>query len=274
MEVIEQITVGRLGNPELCEDVIFVSSDFAAVFDGVPDRSGNLWRGMKGGRFAALLLAEALLSELTADATAVECFNLLTERLGQAISAQRPEGFAADAPAATALIYSAARREVWRVGDGLFAVDGVTTAKPMLIDEVMTQFRIAYIESLLAGGMSAAEVAEQDQEAVWQALLPVLAQQHHFANNPLAGRFAYGVVNGSVIPPVFIDCVRLDENAKELVIASDGYPRLFKTADETEAFLAEVNEQDPLRIGRYPHLRAKRPEWSSVDDRAYLRLRL
>ena len=49
---------------------------------------------------------------------------------------------------------------------------------------------------------------------------------------------------------------------------------MLSTLAESEAYLREELERDPLRIGAHPGFFPHRPGWASFDDRAYVRLRV
>jgi hypothetical protein len=275
MEVIEFFVEGRLGDVTLCEDKLCVNDNFIAVFDGVSDRNGSLWSsGRKGGRFAAEVLSLALHEQVPFNASAEQCIEIINGALSRAIEENMPDGFNADHPGACAVIYSRDRQEIWRVGDCAFMIEGQAKYGYMPIDQVMVDFRRAYIESLLIEGRSFEEIGSAEIDAAWEPLMPLLSRQHYFANLNSDSKYAYGVINGTLIPQRLIETFSVNKEGDEVILASDGYPKILPTLEDTEYFLNQVNKNDPLRIGDYPHLRMKKPSWKNVDDRAYIRFRV
>lgn len=57
----------------------------------------------------------------------------------------------------------------------------------------------------------------------------------------------------------------------DIVLASDGYPFLEPTLDQSERALAELKASDPHLISRFPTTKGFEPGLDSFDDRAYLR---
>ena len=57
-----------------------------------------------------------------------------------------------------------------------------------------------------------------------------------------------------------------------MVLASDGYPELCGTLAESEEMLREINEEDPLCIGRNAGVKGIMEGMESFDDRAYVRV--
>ena len=85
----------------------------------------------------------------------------------------------------------------------------------------------------------------------------------------------YSVVDGFPIPRQHVRTITLDFQPYEIVLASDGYPFLHPTLEESEAALQHQRQEDPLNIG--PHFQATKafhPDFNSFDDRTYIRFRV
>jgi glycerophosphoryl diester phosphodiesterase len=67
--------------------------------------------------------------------------------------------------------------------------------------------------------------------------------------------------------------IPLDFRPWEIVLASDGYPVLCPTLQESEEQLKKQREEDPLNIGRFQATKAFHPDFNSFDDRSYIRLK-
>ena len=83
------------------------------------------------------------------------------------------------------------------------------------------------------------------------------------------GEFGYDVINGGDICPnnVIIYPVKPGDR---IILASDGYPELFDTLDETESHLFRLLEKDPMCIHELRGTKGVRPGNQSFDDRSYI----
>ena len=85
----------------------------------------------------------------------------------------------------------------------------------------------------------------------------------------------YSVVDGFPIPRQHVLVIPLDFRPYEIVMASDGYPFLYPSLEESEEALQHQRQNDPLNIG--PHFQATKafhPDNNSFDDRTYIRFRV
>ncbi|MDX6718523.1 MAG: hypothetical protein QOJ63_777 [Solirubrobacteraceae bacterium] len=74
------------------------------------------------------------------------------------------------------------------------------------------------------------------------------------------------------MPEWFRGCFRV-KRGEEIVLASDGYPRIYGSLAGSEAALATSLKADPLRIREDRTTKGVRPGHRSFDDRAFVRLR-
>ena len=271
MKVVEQFVCGRAGDPGLCEDVIVVTDDFAAVIDGVTDKTRCVYDGMLGGGFAATQLAAAF-SVLNRGADLRACSDFLTQWLVEVSEAASP-GFdpeSYDGPSAVFVAYSVERREIWRIGDGRWLTRSARSPENFLLDRVMTEARAALLRALVLSGADKAELARADPGRAM--ITSMLRSQHMFRNlNSASEPLAYGAVDGRAIPDRFLEVWRV-ECGQELVLASDGYPELMLSLEQSEAYLTADLRRDPLRIDKHCSYRALQLGHESYDDRAYLRI--
>lgn len=63
-------------------------------------------------------------------------------------------------------------------------------------------------------------------------------------------------------------------DAEEVVLSSDGYPHLYSTLHESECYLADILEKDPLCMRLYKSTKGVQKGNCSFDDRAYLRIKI
>lgn len=267
MRVIEQFVQGKAGDSALCEDLIAVTPDFIVLLDGATTRTGGMVAGMTPGRFAAETVAQGI-KDMPADITAQEAVIRLTHYLRARAAAEMggdvPDGFSR--PAAALLLYSRARREIWRVADSTFLIDGAAHYKTFPQEAAWSAMRQTVIHAKLARGMTEQQIADND--TTWDTLTPIITECRIFANS--TGVYGYGVFNGDDIPEQHIEVYPV-KDASEIVFASDGYPEVFTTLDETEKQLAAVLAQDPLMYKIHPQVKGVKKGHLSYDDRSYIR---
>lgn len=265
MRIIEASTIGKSPDDSLCEDSIALSDDFAAVIDGATDKTGALYEGRPGGRFASEVLCTAV-RELPADASGPMAIEVLTERLREAIA-----GGPADGPSASIAIYSRARREIWQVGDVSYSAIAPRLRRPTkkAIDTYAAGVRSALTQALLNGGaqVDALRISDPGREAI----LPLLREQFRLRNK--SGPWSYAALDGDRVPFQKVIIAPVPDDAKEVIIYSDGYPRPARSLEQAEETLQRLLEEDPLCIGRLRGTKGWKPMNRSFDDRAYLRLR-
>jgi glycerophosphoryl diester phosphodiesterase len=82
---------------------------------------------------------------------------------------------------------------------------------------------------------------------------------------------SYSVIDGFPIDRRHVRIIPLDFRPWEIVFASDGYPFLCPTLEESEARLRHQRETDPLNIGNFKATKGFTPGNRSFDDRTYIR---
>lgn len=270
MKVLEQFIAGKGGAGRPCEDAIYVGPAFAAVIDGATAKGARRFGGVSSGLFATRSI-QASLDRLDPQASIAEFSAALGEGLARDIARDAPGSGPGgrDGPSATIVAYSVARREIWRIGDASWAVDGTAHVGGKAIDDIGARARAAFLRAHRLHGTSLESLMADDPGRA--LILPLLGLQHAFRNlddpdEPLA----FGAIDGRPVPQRYLECWPVP-GARELVLASDGYPRLFATLDETEAYLQAELARDPLRMGVHASTKGIGPGMASFDDRAFLR---
>lgn len=269
--IIESWIQGKHPDQSLCEDGLYTGRNFFAVIDGVTSKGNIIWPGGKtGGRFARDVLLEAL-EELPADAVAGEAVLWLNEALRRAAleAAENPEVLEREReerPQAVIILYSRQRREVWCFGDCQCMIGGRLYQKTTKMDELTAGVRSAYNQLELAKGKTLKELAAHD--AGREYIMPLLVGECRFANGE--GEYSYDVLDGFAIHAEHT-AVYPVAAGEEVVLASDGYPKLHGSLSESEKVIREVKEEDPLCIFRFKGPKGIAPGYHSYDDRTYLR---
>ncbi len=266
--VVEEFVEGKSsGRP--CEDLIVTTPDFAAVIDGATDETGAQFDGQTGGRFAAETLASAI-TDLSPRLTARKFADHLSDTLARAAAAaETPDRASTRWPSASLVCLSFAHQEIWRIGDCSFLVDGEPNLGTKRVDDAAYGFRAAINASLIAAGTPLEEILRTDPGADFAR--PLLDLQQQLTNHE--GPWGYGCINGRPVPDQFVEVFPLAHGVQEVVMASDGFPDLRSTLQESDARLRELLKIDPAAIAELWSVgKALRPGANSVDDRAYLRV--
>ena len=263
--IIESYILGKKSEAE-CEDAIVVTEDFIAVIDGSTSKTPlHLSPTMKNGRYAALLTERFIRDGLKPDASAAEFSRGITYYIykvyEQAGVADRMRQNPVERLAASAVIYSRTRQEVWMVGDCQALIDGVLYENPKPYEELIATRRV----ELIRQGMPPLDARK--------AIEPLLVRAITEGQNR-----QYAVIDGF---PIYMDGVRVIPCAplqtasgitsREVVLASDGYPTLLPTLAASEAALASQLASDPQNIGSFIATKGLVEGNRSFDDRAYVR---
>ena len=164
---------------------------------------------------------------------------------------------------ASTVIYSNRRREIWLVGDCQCLVGGKLCENPKPYEQTLAEHRAERVQQMLASGMTAEEILVNDTARA--AIIPEMLREMQQQNK------TYAVIDGFPIPETRVPIITLDFRPWEIVLASDGYPFLCPTLQESEERLEEQKRSDPLNIGRFKATKGFTPRNNSFDDRTYVR---
>ena len=254
--------LGKTGNDEECEDIIVQGEWFFAVIDGVTSKSDMTFEGKAPGRYAAELLANAILN-MDKEVDVLSCFKLLDRAISGVYTHLpcAPE----NKVQACVIIYSRLRHEVWNYGDCQLMINENCFSHEKLIDKTLSTLRSFWISAYLLQGGSQESLLEKDVGR--ECILPFLKMQSVFSNTD--GCFGYPVIDGMGINEKLIKIYPV-KKGDFVVLASDGYPKLFPTLCESEEHLMKILEADPLSINENMQTKMKRSDCISFDDRSYL----
>ena len=184
--------------------------------------------------------------------------------------AEHPE----DRITASVVVYSRVSRELWMVGDCQCLITDISHKhspvyydNPKPYEAELASMRAQEAQRLMAQGTTRDELLRDD------AARPVIIP--HMIDTMRQQNVSYSVVDGFPIPRQHVRIITLDFQPWEIVLASDGYPFLCTTLQESESRLQQQRENDPLNIG--PDFQATKgfhPDFNSFDDRAYIRFQV
>ena len=166
----------------------------------------------------------------------------------------------------SAVVYSRLNREIWMVGDCQCLINGELYDNPKPAEAELAAMRAAEVKRLLATGMTQEELLQNDiaRPTIIPRMLETMQQQN----------ITYSVIDGFPIDRLHVRIIPLDFRPWEIVLASDGYPVLCPTLQESEEMLSKQREKDPLNIGEFQATKAFHPDFNSFDDRSYVRLKV
>ena len=149
------------------------------------------------------------------------------------------------------------------IGDCQCLANGEYYDNPKPYEQQLAELRAKRVQELLDKGMTVEEQLEHDpaREVVIAPLLETMKQQNR----------TFAVIDGFRIAEQYVHVFQLDFRPWEIVFASDGYPLLASTLEESERLLDEQRQNDPLNIGRFKATKAFIKGNNSFDDRSYVR---
>ena len=153
------------------------------------------------------------------------------------------------------------------IGDCQACVNGRIFSNNKIIDKVLSQTRSIAISAFINEGKTESALLEEDLGR--ELILPFLKLQRVFENSN-----GYATFNNVGMPDEIIQSkiVTINvQNNSEVILASDGYPKLSSTLSDSEDELAKILQEDPLCYKIYPSTKGLRSNNLSFDDRSYIR---
>ncbi len=260
---------GEKGN-QTCEDGLYYSDNFVAVFDGATDKSGKSYDGKKGGRVSRDII-ENVFKSLPPDAGKEYILAEINKAYQVFYKANPDIDFAKNPlfrPTATLIWYSFPRKELVAIGDSKARIDGKeynNTSK--MVDILNSDLRVKVIKEL---NLSDEDIARDDIGRFY--IMPLLQKQSDFQNNPKAPKaFQYWAIDGFEIPADQLRVWKFDQQPAVIELSSDGYES-YPGKSSPQAYedeLAKLLKEDPQRI-KNPSTKGLQQGNASFDDRAVL----
>lgn len=266
LKILEQYIQGKENNPDTCEDGVYIGEDIIAVLDGVTAKSTYLWNGVSSGCYGKNVIIDFLKKQPLIDSP--EKFFMDADRqLKEVIDKNQNDIQTEDYPRVSIILYNDRCHEIWSYGDCQCRINDKVYSYEKEIDRLNAEMRAFYLEYCLLQGRTLEELACSDpgRKEIGDNLLRQLA----FENK--AGKFGYPVLNGHGIEAAMIKRYSV-KPGDQIVLASDGYPKLKKTLKESEDALKEILENDPICFREFRSTKGVRTGNISFDDRTYCRI--
>ena len=268
MEVIEQCCIGKDPRGK-SEDGVVVTPDFIAVIDGSTSKSKYRHSRWRSNGCHAMRLVASYIASMPKNTTSEQFLRGVTAAIRchykkkmMAQLEEHPE----DRLTCSVVVYSRLCREIWMVGDCQCLINGELYDNPKPYEEELAAMRAAEARRQMAEGRSQEELLREDtaRPVIIPRMLETMREQN----------VSYSVVDGFHIPRQHVRIITLDFRPWEIVLASDGYPFLCSTLEESEQRLRQQRENDPLNIDTFLATKGFRPDFNGFDDRSYIRFRV
>ena len=260
--------IAKDGSHDPCGDTFVWGDHYIAVIDGATPKGEMLWEGQKGDVYVSHLAADAIVA-MDPDYTAEQAISHINQVIRNEYTKRdidferlRPE----ERLQCSLLIYSVHRHEIWSFGDCMLRINQRDFVHIKEGDQLLAALRAFCIQ--IERDRRGKEATEQElSDFGRQMILPYLKEYISLANRNVP--FGYDVLDGGNIFPdhVKIYTVQKDDT---VVMASDGYPRLFDTFEETENYLKKALALDPTCIDLLRGTKGIAKGNESYDDRTYV----
>ena len=267
MQIIEQTIVPKRHDRK-SEDGVVVTDDFIAVIDGSTSKSSQRYSHFaSNGRYAMKLVAQYV-GHMPANVSCHQFCIGITRRFADTmcnrwLRPRRPLPDPVDRLAASAVVYSRLRREIWMVGDCQCLIDGTLFENPKPYEAELARRRADII--CHSADQKQFLVDDTARQQILPDMMRIMRQQQNVA---------YAVIDGARIPEQHVIVLPLDFCPHDIVLATDGYPFLHSTLEASEAALSRQLTDDPLNIGTFQATKACMKGNLSFDDRAYIRFKV
>ncbi len=260
--IVESYIVGA--HEQGIADRIVLGGGAVGVVDGATAKVWDNPRAPSGARVADCVAAVMESSSGPASALVRLATSAVADLHAQAGVA------AGSASAATFAAVVPADRLVVRAGDAHVAVNGEPVRRLPTGEAVVASARALVLRQSLAAGLTLDELRRRDVGR--DAIQPILRALTGLRNVAVEG--GYGAIDGQPVPECFIELVALPDDACDIILATDGYPRIGRDLAESEQLLHQRLAEDPLMMADPPATKGWMIGTNSYDDRAFVRMSL
>ena len=256
VKVIEYKLVGKKNDSSLCEDFIYNNNGIIAIIDGATSKTGTSFNGKLGGRLAGEIIIDALDRVDRAIAPIAKL-----SYISNAIKELKEENRIDFPIIANIVIYDSYNSSIISYGDCKLLINGKELINRKDSDTKLALIRSDYNKKLLASGYTLDSLINNDLGR--KEILSLLLEQEKKSN------IDFPCINGTKINESMVEYFSVGKGDL-VVLASDGYPRVFNTLSESEKYLSRVLTNDPLCIDMYISTKGVAKGSLSYDDRAYI----
>lgn len=265
MRIIEHLIVGKKQDQNFCEDGIFINEHFIAVIDGVTSKGTHLWNGFTSGVYAKNIILNYLV-DAPFNIDAKQLLSNLNRVLSEQFINVKTEDEIKEYLRASIIVFSNYYKEIWAFGDCQCMINEETYTHSKKIDYLNSEIRSMAIKGFLKNGVNLEELTKYDRGR--ELILPFLEMQLLFENTD--DDLGYPVLNGRQINMNSLKRYSV-KTGDLIVLASDGYPKLFPTLEKSEAYLKKIITEDPMCYSLYKSTKGLAIGQNSFDDRTYVK---
>lgn len=264
--ILECFSLGKNKDQTLNEDGYFINDNFVAVIDGTTDKSNIKINNKTGGLVAKDLIVESL-KKLNGDESPKEILTILIKNLAESTPISIYGNISA-----SIIIANIKRKEVIILGDSKLLIDDLEINNSKQIDDILANKRANIITNLLNKDYKEEDLLKNDLAR--KEIEKDLIEQKKFENS--LSKYGYGVITNNInhLENIFrlMKVIHLN-NVKELVLATDGYPILKNTLNESENELTNILNSDPLCFKKFKSTKGFYNNLNSFDDRTYIKIK-
>lgn len=270
MIVLEKKVVGKNKEESKCEDAVVVTEHFAAVIDGITSKSNIVIEGKLLGRIAVDILREAIFDldpNISCEQAIIDMSKAIHDFYIEHNLIEKNNEISNNKIGANVILYSNRKHEIWSIGDCQCMINGKTYDFSKKVDTVIEEARALYIEALLLEGITEKDLLQNDTSREY--ILPLIKKGMIFQNRHSESVFDYGVLDGYKVNKKAIKIIKVELESR-VVLATDGYPTLCNTLEESEKMLQKQLREDPLCYKKIKSTKGVSGDNISYDDRAFL----
>lgn len=275
MKIVESKTCGKKDGHSLSEDEYCVTEHYACVIDGATDNATKRFGGHTLGQVISKQIKRSV-TMLPRDAELGEIIKIINKNI---INEYKQLGIYESIynnellpPTAAMALYSKSKHVVWMINDCQCMVDGKIYLNEKSVDDITAMARSLYLEAEIQKGKTVKELLEHDPSH--EVVRPLLKKQYAMQNTMVHSQYSYVTITGFDFDLDLVKVIKIKADAEFLVLATDGYPVLRPTLEESESELSDILENDPLCIRQYKLAKGLRTGNDSFDDRTYIKIRL
>lgn len=265
-QIVETFSLGKNKNQDLNEDGLFINDKLIAVIDGTTDKQNISINNQSGGVVAKNLIIKKL-NDFSGEENSTSIIKILIEYLAKEIPLEIYGKISA-----TVIILNLIKKEIIIFGDSKLLIDNCEIDNSKEIDSIISYKRANIIKELLKEGYNEEDLLKYDLSR--EKIKVDLINQLQYENKQ--GTYGYGVITNNLkdIDNVesFIKVIPLN-SAKEVVMASDGYPILLNSLKRSEYELNKVIRNDPLCYKQFKSTKGVYNGLNSFDDRTYIKIK-